>query len=124
MARATALSVEELGVALAIFACLHAVEPSEVRANLEPSQREALDLAFAWVESNPLLFDDLRHRPALLESGLFDMEPVRGAFGRWRLRRKLERELQAKPAAAMAPLSDEQRRRLEEARALIDEVLP
>jgi hypothetical protein len=124
MARATALGVEELAVALALFACLHGIKPGEVRAHLEPTQREAFDLAFAWVESNPFLLDDLRHRPALLEGGLFDMEPVRGVFGRWRLRRKLERQLRARPTTPGARLSDEQRRRLEEARALVDEVLP
>ena len=123
MAQATALSVEELSVALALFVGLHGAKVSDARAHLGATQREAFDLALAWVESNPLLVETLRDRPALLETGLFDMEPVRGLVGRWFHKRKLDKELRAPAAPARAPISDDKRRRLEEARALVDEVL-
>jgi hypothetical protein len=121
MAQATSLSVEELTVALALFLAVHGQRMP--RAHLGATQREALDLATAWVESNPLLVETLRDRPAALEKGLFDLEPVRGLLGRWMHRRKLEKELSAPAAPAPAPLSDDKRRRLAEARALVDEVL-
>jgi hypothetical protein len=122
MTQATALSVEETTVALALFVAVHGAKRSEARSHLGATQREAFDLAEAWVESNPLLVETLRDRPASLESGSFDLEPVRGLLGRWLHKRKLDRELRA-PTPAPSPLSDDKRRRLEEARALVDEVL-
>jgi hypothetical protein len=79
----------------------------------------------AWTESNPYVVESLRDRPAVLEGGLFTLEPVRGLLGRWLHKRKLDRELRSPDAApaAVAPISDDRRRRLEEARALVDEVL-
>ncbi|HEY3817021.1 MAG TPA: hypothetical protein VGL81_07620 [Polyangiaceae bacterium] len=123
MAQATALSVEELTVALALFVGVHDVKVSDARAHLGATQREAFDLAVAWVESNPLLLETLRDRPALLETGVVDLEPIRGLVGRWFHKRKLDKELRAPVSPARAPLTDDKRRRLEEARALVDEVL-
>lgn len=125
MAQATVLSVEEAGVALALFSAVHGVKPSVARAHLGATQREAFDHAHAWIESNPYVVESLRDRPAVLEGGLFTLEPVRGMLGRWLHKRKLDRELRSPEAApsAPAPVSDDKRRRLEEARALVDEVL-
>ena len=125
MAQATVLGVEELAVALALFLAIHGTRPAEARSSLGATQREALDLAESWVESNPMLVETLRERPALLEAGVFDIEPIRGIVGRWLHKRKVAAEMRAPaPAsAAMGPVSDERRRRLEEARALVDEVL-
>ena len=123
MTQATALSVEETTVALALFVAVHGAKRSDARAHLGATQREAYDMAEAWVESNPLLVERLRDRPASLESGSFDLEPVRGLLGRWLHKRKLDKELRATPAPAPTPLSEDKRRRLEEARALVDEVL-
>jgi hypothetical protein len=124
MAQATALSVEEATVALALFCAVHGVKPSAARAHLGATQREALDHAMAWTESNPFVVESLRERPAVLEGGLYTLEPVRGLLGRWLPKRKLERELASPDAAPPAvPISDDKRRRLEEARALVDEVL-
>jgi hypothetical protein len=125
VARATLLSVEELAVALALFAAVNGTPASEVRAHLPgATQREALEHAVAWVESNPLLVEALRDRPSDLASGRFDIEPVRGAIGRWFQRRKLEKEMRAAtPPSPMSSLSEEKRRRLAEARALVDDVL-
>lgn len=123
MAQATALPVEEVCTALALFAAIHGVKPSEARAHLGATQREAFDAAAAWAESNPLLVEGLRDRPGTLVNGMFDLEPVRGLLGRWLHKRRMDRELRAAPAPVSAPVSEEKRRRLEEARALVDEVL-
>jgi hypothetical protein len=126
MAQATVLSVEEATVALALFCAVHGVKPSAARAHLGATQREAFDHALAWAESNPYVVESLRDRPAVLEGGLFTLEPVRGILGRWLHKRKLDRELQPQdgaPPAAAEPISEDKRRRLEEARALVDEVL-
>jgi hypothetical protein len=119
------LSVEEASVALALFCAVHGVKPSAARAHLGATQREAFDHATAWTESNPYVVESLRDRPAVLEGGLFTLEPVRGLLGRWLHKRKLDRELRSPDAApaSPAPISDDKRRRLEEARALVDEVL-
>jgi hypothetical protein len=122
MTRATVLPVEEVAVSLALFAGVHATKASAVRAHLGATQRESFDLAEAWVASNPLLVEALRDRPSSLEGGAFDLEPIRGAFGRWLYKRRLDRELAAPPPSRAAPISEDRRRRLEEARALVDEV--
>ncbi|MDP8998600.1 MAG: hypothetical protein M3O46_00635 [Myxococcota bacterium] len=121
LACGTALSVEETTLTLALFVATHSLKPSEARANLQATQREAFDQAIAWVESNPLLVESLRDRPARLEGGAFDIEPVRGLLGRWLHRRKIDQELLARPVSP--PRSSEQKRRFEEARALVDEAL-
>ena len=123
MAQATTLAVEEMAVALALFLAVHDGKTSGARAHLGATQREALDVATTWVESNPLLVEALRDRPASLEDGRFDLEPVRGLLGRWMHKRQLEKELRAPRPPALAPVSEDRRRRLEEARALVDEVL-
>jgi hypothetical protein len=76
------------------------------------------------MESNPRLVHELRDRPSLLDAGMFELQPVLGVLGRWRARRQLEKELREGPSTSRAGLSDEKRRRIEEARALIDEVFP
>jgi hypothetical protein len=118
------LSVEETAVALGLFVALGGASPAEARAHLRATQREALEHALAWTESNPLLVETLRDRPALLGEGHIELEPVRGALGRWLHKRKIDREMRAAPLSASKPaLSSEKQRRLEEARALVDEVL-
>jgi hypothetical protein len=122
MAQATALPVDEAAVVLALFAAIHGVKRSAVVAHLHATQREAYDLAEAWAESNPELVAALRDHPALLEGGLFSVEPARGMVGRWLHKRKVDKEQQGARPTAPA-MSEEKRRRLEEARALVDEVL-
>jgi hypothetical protein len=122
MACATALSVEEASVALALFTAVHGRKTSEARAHLGTTQREAFDAAFEWVGSNRALVEALRDRPAMLEKGTFDIEPIRGAFGRWLHKRKQDKE-QSVPVAKAPPMSEERRRHFEEAKALVDEVL-
>jgi hypothetical protein len=121
MAQATVLPVEELAVALALFAGVHGHKVSVVRRHLGTTQREALDVADDWVESNPFLMESLRDRPARLESGVLDLEPVRGVFGQWLHKRKLERAMRLRPTKESSVITDARRRRLEEVAALLDE---
>jgi hypothetical protein len=123
MAQATVLAVEEAAVALALFTAVHGVKTSVAQAKLGATQREAFDHAIAWIESNPALIEALRERPEVLEAGLFPIEPVRGLLGRWLHKRNVEKEQRAPAAAPVAPISEDRRRRLEEARALVDEVM-
>ena len=122
MAQATALPVEEMAVALALFVGVHGHKVSRVRRHLGTTQREALDVAHDWVDSNPLLMASLRDRPERIESGALDLEPVRGVLGQWLHKRKLEQALRAPPKSAASAITDERRRRLEEVSALLDEV--
>jgi hypothetical protein len=123
LARTTVLSVEEVAIALALFFAAHGTRSSDARAHLGATQRAALDIATDWVESNPLLVETLHERPAVLEAGTFGIEPVRGPIGRWLHKRKLERELRPARVAARSTMTEERRRRLEEARALVDDVM-
>jgi hypothetical protein len=124
MAQATLLPVEEVAVALALFVAVGGVKPSTARAHLGATQREALEHALGWTDSNPLLIESLRDRPHLLADGHLELEPVRGVLGRWLHKRRVDKELRAPASPASKPaLSSEKQRRLEEARALVDEVL-
>jgi hypothetical protein len=122
MTQATELSVEEAAVALALDVAVQGHKIAEARRYLDATQREALDLAEAWAESNPWLIETLRDRPEALTDGRFAIEPLRGPLGRWLHKRQLEKDLAA-PRAPSPAMSEEKRRRLEEARALVDEVL-
>jgi hypothetical protein len=124
MKRATVLAVEQLAVAQALFTALHGIRTSAVRKHLGTTQRAAFDVAHDWAESNPMLVEALRDRPAVLESGVFELEPIRGPVGRWLYKRRLQRELRTVPEPhPRATMTEDQRRRLVEARALVDEVL-
>jgi hypothetical protein len=123
MASATVGSIEETAVLLALFVAVHGRKASEARAHLGATQREAFDLAHAWVESNPMLVESLRDTPELLEGGAFEVEPVRGLVGRWLHKRKIDKELAAPAAAPVSSRTPEQERRFREAQALVDEVL-
>jgi hypothetical protein len=125
MARSTALSVEEAAVGLALFVALHGERPAKARKYLGASQREAFAGACDWVDSNPELVERLHERPSTLASSTIEIEPVRGIVGNWLHRRAVKRQNRVPPQLRVAPsppLSDEKRRRLEEARALVDDV--
>jgi hypothetical protein len=123
MTRGTALSVEEATVTLALFLALHGERPSKARKYLGTTQREAFANACDWVDANPALVERLRERPSTLVGPAIPIEPVRGLFASWFHRRSVKRDVPAPQRAAPAPpMSDEKRRRLEEARALVDDV--
>ncbi len=92
MAKATTLSVSELAVALALFTAVHERSRSQARKHLGATQREALDVAFDWVDSNREIVEGLRECPEWLEGGVFELHPVTGIFGQWLQRRRAARE--------------------------------
>jgi hypothetical protein len=125
MARSTALSVEEAAVGLALFLKLHGERPSRARKYLGATQREAFAGACDWVDSNAELVERLRESPSTLVGAGITMEPVRGIVGSWLHWRAVKRQKQVPAplrAAPPPPLSDEKRRRLEDARALVEDV--
>ena len=125
MHRVTHLSVEELAVALAVFVKLHAKKPSQARAHLETTQREAFDEAMRWADSNEAIIARLRDVPESLEGGIFDIEPTRGLFGRFFQKRKPEDAPSdlAPPASARRTRSPAEERRIAETKALVEEAL-
>jgi hypothetical protein len=81
----THLSVEELTVALALFAKVHDVRAGLARTYLDTTPREAFAEAVHWADSNPELIGDLRDRPEVVVDGIFKLEPTKfmaGLFGR------------------------------------------
>ncbi|HLK41567.1 MAG TPA: hypothetical protein VKU41_32690 [Polyangiaceae bacterium] len=118
MAKATVLPVDEIATALALFVAVHQQKAGAARAHFGATQRDAFDAAWDWVDSNGALVAALRETPEILAGGLFEVQPVRGLFGRWFARRS------PPPAVpGRAPVSADRQRRLDEARALVDEVL-
>jgi hypothetical protein len=120
MAQATLLPIEEIAVGLALFVAVHRCDASRARKHLGLTQREAFEVASDWVDSNPMLVDSLRDHPDALSGGAFDLEPIRGIFGQWLHKRKIESAMRV-PVRRPSSMSDERRRRIEEVAALLDE---
>ncbi len=80
--RATTLPVEEVGVALAMFAELFEVTPEQARRHLEPTPREAFDEGAAWVRANAATVRMLKSSPRAIEEGAFRLKPARGWLAR------------------------------------------
>lgn len=125
MHQATHLPVEDLGVLVALFLKARGLKPSAARPHLETTQREALDAALRWADSNERLMRTLREQPALLEDGVFEMEPVRGLLGRVMARRRVASEAAAftAPVTRRPPRTEAEQRRIAEMQALVDEAL-
>jgi hypothetical protein len=135
--QATFLGLEEIALALALFVRVTGKRPGVVRRHLEITQREAFDAALAWVDGQPSLVKALAESPETLEDGVFALEQKKGLLSRLRdLRERVPRdsrglfakrtsddELSAAPVARPRERSEEERRRLAEARALVDEAL-
>lgn len=121
--RGTALSLEELSFLVALFCSVNAEKPGRLRANLAPMQREAFGAAWSVVRANAALVRTLRDTPELLVDGVFTLEGSKGLLGRLFGARS---EGDAPPANEVAPRPSrardpEEQRRLEDARALVDE---
>lgn len=117
--QATFLDVEEIALGLALFVRVTEQKPGAVRRHLEVTQKEAFDLALAFVDTQPTLVRKLTHEPELLADGVFAFEEKKGL-----LSRLFSRKVDDFPAIAAAPpreRSDAERRRLAEAKALVDE---
>jgi hypothetical protein len=112
----TRLDVASSALALALFVRVHDVKPGNARKHLETTQREALDEALRWVDSNAKIVGALRAHPESLADGVFAIEETKGIFGRL---------FGAKPAASaeeiVAPVVVKKRVRTEaEERALAE----
>jgi hypothetical protein len=116
----TMLDVDALATMLALFCAVRGIKPSKAAAHLGPTPREAFDEAWRLVDSNRELVRKLRETPELLEDGVFELEPPKGILSRLFGRKNEPKEPTSAPRRAQ---SAEDRRRLEEARALVDEVL-
>jgi hypothetical protein len=113
-------------VLLALFARVHGVKHSSVQPHLETTQRDAYAEARAWVDSNTKLTTTLREYPERLVDGVFALEPVRGLLGRL-FSRSRDDEVTIEPSTERAKVtrtrSEDEQRRLAEAKALVDEAL-
>jgi hypothetical protein len=125
--QATFLSVEELAFALALFVRATEKKASVAKRHLSVTQREAFDAALEWVDGQPKLVRALREAPETLSDGVFELEAKKGLLSRW-LTRKDDDEEGVDAAAVRArerasARSDEERRRIAETKALVDEAL-
>lgn len=122
--QATFLSVDELAFALALFLRVKGEKPSRARRHLEITQREAFDAALAWVDAQPTLLEALRTRPETLEDGVFTLEAPRGIFAKlWSRKRDDELASFEPRTAPKVERTEAERKRLAEARALVDAAL-
>lgn len=123
--RGTFLETEELAMAVALFARATGKKASLVRRHLPPTQREAFDEAWAWLEDQPNLVRALATAPETLVDGHFPLESKRGFFAKLLARgdeRSDDPPLEALPVRKK-PRSEEELWRLTEAKALVDEAL-
>jgi hypothetical protein len=125
----TFLSVEELSFALALFIRVRDIKAGVVRRHLEVTQREAFDAALDWVDGQPKLVATLKDHPERLVDGVFAVEQKKGFLSRLLGGRATaddevpENAIAAKARARSAERTEEERRRIAEARALVDEAL-
>lgn len=116
--QATHLGIDEIALATALFVRATGKKPGTVRKHLEITQKEAFDAALSWVDGQPTLVKALTDRPETLSDGVFAFEAPKGFLAR--LFSKKEDELATmKPKARV--LSEDERRRIAEAKALVDE---
>lgn len=126
MHQATVLGTDEIALATALFVRVNDAKASRVRKHLEVTQREAFDEALAWVDGQPKLVGALRDHPETLTDGVFALEEKKGLLARLFDRRNEPRlELDAAPPASARTVSrsEEERRRIAETKALVEEAL-
>lgn len=117
--QATFLDVEELALATALFVRATEQKPGTVRRHLEITQREAFDEQLAWVDAHPALVKSLAEHPESLADGVFELEPPKGFFSR--LFAKKDGGPESIKPVSKRTLSEDERRRIAEAKALVDE---
>src|SRR5690606_11713390 len=110
----------------ALFVRVTDAKASRVRRHLAITQREAFDGALSWVDDQPKLVKALAEHPETLEDGVFVLEEKRGLLGKL-LGRKRSDDDELVPIPASAPkqstLTEEERRRIAETKALVEEAL-
>jgi hypothetical protein len=120
----TFLGVEELSLALALFVRVTDRKPGTVRKHLDVTQREAFDLALHWVDGQPKLVRALTKDPETLADGVFALEEKKGLLSRL-LSRKRDDDMPDALPISVKPKerSEEERRRIAETKALVEEAL-
>ena len=120
----TFLGVQELALACALFVRATDRKPGMVRRHLAVTQREAFDLALDWVDGQPKLVRALTKDPASLADGIFSLEEKKGLFSRLLARKRDDDMPDALPISVKPKeRSEEERRRIAETRALVEEAL-
>lgn len=126
----TFLGVEELALAAALFVRMSDRKPSAVRRHLEVTQREAFDLALDWVDGQPKLVRALSKDPESLADGIFALEEKKGLLSRLLSRKRDDADPDALAMSAaggrarvVKVRSEEERRRIAETKALVEEAL-
>lgn len=79
---ATKMSVDELGMALAIFCALHDIPDRVAQKHLETTPRECFDEASVWVASNRKLVRMLRSDPIAIEEDRYELGEARSWLAR------------------------------------------
>lgn len=120
----TFLSVEELALACALFVRVTDRKPGIVRRHLAVTQREAFDVALDWVDGQPKLVRALTKDPESLADGIFTLEEKKGLLSRL-LTRKRDDDMPDMLPLSVKPKerSEEERRRIAETKALVEEAL-
>jgi hypothetical protein len=124
--QATFLDVEEIAMSLAVFVRMMNKKPASVRKHLEVTQKEVFDAALDWVDSQPSILRALAEHPETLSDGVFAFEEKKGLLSRLFSRKDESLSSLSAPASNKAPRrqrSEEEERRLAEAKALVDEAL-
>jgi hypothetical protein len=116
--QATFLGTNELALALALFTRTAEKKAGLVGKHLAPTQADAWRDALAWVDAQPRLVRALREMPETLTDGVFALEEKKGLLGRLLARK--EDDGFAGPVK-IRERSEEERRRIAEARALVEE---
>ncbi|MEA2746852.1 MAG: hypothetical protein QOI41_995, partial [Myxococcales bacterium] len=87
-------------------------------------QREAFDIALDWVDGQPKLVRALTKDPASLADGIFSLEEKKGLLSRLLTRKRDDDMPDAMPISVKPKeRSEEERRRIAETRALVEEAL-
>lgn len=121
----TFLGVEELALACALFVRTTEAKPGSVRRHLEVTQKEAFDAALDWVDGQPKLVRALTSDPESLADGIFTLEEKKGLLSRFLTRKRDDDMPDANAPVSVKPKerSEEERRRIAETKALVEEAL-
>lgn len=126
MHRGTALSLEEHALLLVTIARVHGHKLASATKHLEVTQKEAIDRAIAFVDSNAEVIKQLQGSPEMLVDGIFAVNPPRSWLGRLFSKR---------PDAHTSPFGEtpvaqrhvsrsaEEQAKIDEMRRLVDEAL-
>lgn len=82
VAVATQMTVDEIGLALAIYCKLHRVEPGAARRHLDPTPRACFNEAVAWTGSNASVVKRIKDDPESIAMQAYSLSPARSWLAR------------------------------------------